>query len=32
MMKEAGTLLIIFPTINAVPMPVMRMGESHAAS
>jgi len=32
MMDEAGTLVIILPTTNAVPMPVMRIGESHAAS
>jgi hypothetical protein len=32
MMNEAGTLLITFPTINAVDMPVTRIGESHAAS
>jgi hypothetical protein len=32
MMDEAGTLVIILPTINAVPMPVTRIGESHAAS
>jgi len=32
MMDEAGTLLIVLPTTNAVDMPVTRIGESHAAS
>jgi hypothetical protein len=31
-MDEAGILLIILPTTNAVDIPVTRIGESHAAS